>query len=174
MQVINYSRWLMLVTVLLLQACANVNSSITPTIEYDRNYDFSNVKKIAIQPIARDTIATMLITDRQISRIDTALTEALLLRGLEVVSDNAEADMFLSWRYITGENSRLSPFDPAAPEYIIGTLYVNMIDPIVLQPKWRAIFKAHMHIQPESAEGVVFREKAARAILANFPPEVAP
>ena len=81
MQVINYSRWLTLGAVLLLQACANVNSAITPTIEYDRNYDFSNVKKIAIQPIARDTIATMLITDRQISRIDTALTEALLQRG---------------------------------------------------------------------------------------------
>ncbi|MCP4211033.1 MAG: DUF4136 domain-containing protein [Halieaceae bacterium] len=171
MQVINYSRWLTLGAALLLQACANVTPAITPTIEYDRDYDFSNVKKIAIQPIARDTIATMRITDLQISRIDTALTEALLLQGLEVVSDNAEADMFLSWRYITSESSRPNPFDSSAPEYIIGTLYVNMIDPIVLQPKWRAIFRAHMHIQPESAEGVVFREKAARAILADFPPD---
>lgn len=165
------SRCLLLPLVLVLQACTNLPSDPFASVEYDHNYDFARVSKIAIQPIARDTLATMLISDQQISRINGALSGELTRRGFEVVMENADADMFLSWRFIQQDNSTLSPFDPGAAEIPQGTLHVNMIDPIVLQSKWRATFRSDLRDQPETPEAAQYRREAAKAILARFPPQ---
>ena len=160
---------------LILQACSNMPAAPSATVDYDHSYDFSHVHKIAIQPITRDTVATMLISDQQIKRINGALTAELQRRSFQVVTENADADMFLSWTYISQDSGTLSPFDPGTPELIQGTLYVNMVDPVVLQSKWRATFQAELRVQPESEEAAHFRRKAAQAILEQFPPgETAP
>ena len=161
--------------VLVLQACSNIPAAPSASVDYDHSYDFSRVHKIAIQPIARDTVATMLISDQQLKRINGALTEELQRREFQVVRENADADMFLSWSYISQDSGTLSPFDPGKPELIRGTLYVNMVDPVVLQSKWRATFQAELKAQPDSEEAAHFRRKAAQAILEQFPPgETAP
>lgn len=158
------------VVLALLQACINTPTGSGLSVDYDRDYDFGTVNSIAIQPIARDTLATMLISDQQISRINGALSEELTRRGFAVVMDNADADMFLSWRFIHENTSTLSPFDPGTPQSPQGTLYVNMIDPVVLQSKWRASFHSDLRDQPETPEAAQYRRAAAQAILAEFPP----
>ncbi|MEZ5501118.1 MAG: DUF4136 domain-containing protein [Halioglobus sp.] len=156
--------------VLLLSACAGSPTVPAATVEYDHSYNFSGVRKIAIQPIPRDTVATMMISDQQISRIDQALIGALRGRGLEVVTVNAQADMFLSWKYVPAESADVSTFDPATQKISTATLYVNMIDPLSLQSVWRATFHTDLSGQPDSAEAVQYREEAAAAILDQFPP----
>jgi hypothetical protein len=168
----SYAAFCGLCLVFILQACSNLPAAPSTTVDYDKTYDFSTVRKIAIQPIARDTLATMLISDQQISRINRALTAELQRRSFEVVRKNADADMYLSWQYISEDGGTLSPFDPGQPEVIRGTLYVNMIDPLALQSEWRATFHADLRDQPESEAAALFRQQAAQAILAEFPPTV--
>ena len=156
--------------VLVLQACSNVPAAPSATVDYDRAYDFSQAHKIAIQPIHKDTIATMLISDQLIGRINEALTAALQGRGLVVVTENADADMFLSWQFFPEESATRSTFDPATQKIVQGTLYVNMIDPVMLQSKWRATFKSDLRDQPGSEEAARYRQEAAEAIFAQFPP----
>ena len=155
---------------LLLTACAVVPTAPTATVEYDHGYDFSRVHKIAIQPIARGTLATMLISDAQITRIDQALRAELLRRGFEVVTVNADADMFLSWMFTPQESAEVSTFDPATQQISRGTLYVNMIDPLMLQSEWRATFQSDLRDQPETATAAEYRAAAAQVILEQFPP----
>jgi len=156
---------------LALLACTNVPSS-TPstTVDYDHSFDFSHVHKIAIQPIAKDTLATMLISDEQIGRINGALTAELRRRNFEVVTNNADADMYLSWRFVFTGGDTLATFDPATTNIVQGTLYVNMIDPVMLQARWRATFKTDLRDRPETPEAAAYRREAAEAILAQFPP----
>lgn len=153
-----------------LSSCSTAPASPAVTVDYDRTYNFSKVRKIAIQPIARDTVATMLISDQQIRRIDSALSEELQRRGFEVVKQNAEADMFLAWRFIYNGDATLSTYDPATSPTVQGTLYVNMVDPVMLQTKWRATFHTDLRDRPESPEAAEYRRQAAQEILAQFPP----
>jgi len=155
---------------LLLQACSNLPPASSATVEYDHTYDFSRVHKIAIQPIAKDTLANMLISDQQIHRIDSALAAELQRRGFEVVTDNASADMYMTWRFVFKGDATLSTFDPATAELVQGTLYVNMIDPVMLQARWRATFQSDLRDQPDTQEAAEYRRQAAQAILARFPP----
>jgi hypothetical protein len=157
--------------ILVLQACSNVPAAPSATVDYDRAYDFSQVHKLAIEPIHKDTIATMLISDQLIRRINEALTAALQGRGFVVVTENADADMLLSWKFVPQESATLSTFDPATQKIVQGTLYVNMIDPVMLQSEWRATFKSDLRDEPGSEEGARYREEAAEAIFAQFPPK---
>jgi hypothetical protein len=99
------------------------------------------------------------------------LSDELLRRGFEVVTDNADADIFLSWKFVPKESSTVSSFDPGNRGVSQGMLYVNMVDPIMLQSVWRATFHADLREQPGTVEAAQYRAQAARAILADFPPE---
>ena len=88
---------------LLLTACVPMASNLTATTDYDHSYDFSRIHKIAIQPVPRDTLATMLMSDDLISRINQSLHAELLRRCFQVVPTNAEADIFLSWKWVPPE-----------------------------------------------------------------------
>lgn len=155
----------------LLSACAGVSGALKATTNYDHSYNFSNIHKIAIQPIAKDTLSTMLMSDGQISRIRQALSEELRRRGFQVVTVNAEADIFLSWKFVPKESDDVSIFDPANQRITQGTLYVNLVDPVMLQSVWRATFHADLREQPSTTEAAQYRQQAARAILSDFPPE---
>jgi len=170
MQMFNYRVWPAICMALLLGACADTPAAPTATTDYDHSYDFSHVHSIAIQPIPRDTVATMMISDAQISRIDQALRDELRRRGFEVVALNSEADMYLAWKFLPRERDDVSTFDPATQHIYQGTLYVTMIDPVMLQPEWRATFKADLRNQPDTEAAAEYRQQAAQAILARFPP----
>jgi hypothetical protein len=157
--------------VALMSACTSLPLVPTATVDYDHNYDFSGVHKFSIQPIPRDTVATLMVSDEQISRINQALTTELTLRGFEVVSENADADMFLSWQFIPKESLEVATYDPAKQRITEATLYVNLIDPLLLQSKWRATFRADLSDQPETPQAARYRQDAAKAILAQFPPD---
>lgn len=160
----------MLVLLLLLGGCTAMPTAPTATTDYDHSYDFSHVHKIAIQPIPRDTVATMMISDQQIRRIDRALTAELQRRGFEVVTVNVDADMYLSWKFMPQESLEVATYDPATQPIVQGILYVNMIDPVQLQSEWRATFQSDLRDQPESETAAQYRQRAAEAILAQFPP----
>jgi hypothetical protein len=158
---------------LLLAACAGMSGNPTATMDYDHSYNFSPIHKIAIQPIAKATLSTMMMSDEQIGRINQALHAELLRRGFEVVTVNADADIFLSWKFLPPESDEVSTFDPATDKISGGTLYVSMIDPLSLQAVWRATFHSRLSAQQESAEADQYRQQAAQAILAQFPPNPA-
>lgn len=158
---------------LLLCACASMQGNPTATTDYDHSYNFSPVHKVAIQPIAKATLPTMMMTDEQISRIDQALQAELQRRGFEVVTVNADADVFLSWKFLPPESDEVSTFDPATDQISGGTLYVSMIDPLNLQAVWRATFYAKLSAPQDSAQAAQYRQQAAQAILAQFPPDPA-
>jgi hypothetical protein len=155
---------------LVLAACADIPAAPTATTDFDRSYNFSRVHKIAIQPVPKDTLATMMISDAQIVRISDALSTELRRRGFEVVPTNAQADMFLSWKLMPDESTQVATFDPATQPIVQGSLYVTMIDPLMLQSVWRASFRTDLREQPETPEAAQYRAAAAEAILAQFPP----
>jgi len=80
--------------VLVLASCASTPP--TAVMDYDRNFDFTQVRNIAIQPIDRMAASSVVISDMQVDRINQALTDELGRRGYQVVQDNAQADMLLS------------------------------------------------------------------------------
>ena len=157
----------------LLGACNNLSSTpmAAATVDYNRNYDFSHVHKIAIQPIVRDTVETMMVSDVQISSLNEALTAELEQRGFQVATGNSYADMFLAWRFVPEESATVSTFDPAAQNMTEGTINVDMIDPVILQTVWRATFRARLHGQPDSEAAAEYSRQAVAAILAEFPPD---
>lgn len=155
---------------LLLGACAGMSGNPSATMDYDHSYDFSPIHKIAIQPIAKATLSTMMMSDEQIARINQALHAELLRRGFEVVTANADADIFLSWKFLPPESDEVATFDPATDQITGGTLFVSMIDPLNLQAVWRATFYAKLYAPRDSAEAAQYRQQAAQAILAQFPP----
>lgn len=156
---------------LLLTACAGLPTDLKTTTDYNHSYDFSPIHKVAIQPIAKDTLSTMMTSDEQIHRINNALTAELQRRGFDVVADNAEADIFLSWNFLPPEKDEVATFDPATQQITGGTLTVSMIDPVNLQAVWRASIHSNMRNQPDTEEAARYREQAAQAILAQFPPD---
>ena len=155
----------------LLGACNNLPSAPAAKTDYNRNYDFGHVQKIAIQPINRDTVETMMMSDAQIVRINEALTAELRRRGFQVVTGNSYADMFLAWRFVPEESATVSTFDPATQKMTEGTINVDMIDPVILQTVWRATFRARLDGQPDSEAAAEYSQQAVAAILAEFPPD---
>jgi hypothetical protein len=160
--------------VLLLAACGGLPTAPTATTEYDHNYDFSRVHKIAIQPIPRDTLETMLISDEQISRVNQALNTELTRRGFQVVTKNVDADIFLSWRFVPAQSTSVATFDPGTQKIPGGMLYVSMIDPVMLQSVWRSSFNADFRDPLENTAAAQYRQSVAQAVLAQFPPKASP
>jgi hypothetical protein len=157
--------------VLLLAACGSTPAAPTATTDYDRNYDFSRVRKLAIQPIPRDTLETMTISDGQISRVNQALSTELTRRGFQVVTKNVDADIFLSWKFVPRESAEVATSDPGKQQIAQGMMYVTLIDPIMLQSVWRASFQSDLRDQLENAEAAQYRQSVAQAVLAQFPPD---
>ena len=54
-----YKHSVLLGLCLLLGGCGGMSVKSIATMDYDHSYDFSHVRKIAIQPISRDTLSTV-------------------------------------------------------------------------------------------------------------------
>lgn len=165
-----------------LAACS---STPTATMDYNPSFDFSGVRKIAIQPINRTVASTVIVSDMQVARINQALTDQLGRQGFQVVQDNTQADLLLAWHLVTQERTDVRTFNTSTRyncwncptssniqvrQYTQGTFIVDMIDPISLQAVWRSIFESRLRNQPDPARAEQNRREAAQAIFAQFPP----
>lgn len=163
----------------LLVACGStpVAPKTTTTITHDRQFNFSAVRKIYIEPTSRTDVATIAISDTQISRIDNALGVELQSLGFETVASSREADLFLTWYLITEElikSGNCDGCDPALAgghRYAHGTLIVNMVDPLRNQAVWRSVLKTSLTGDPGAASAEAARQQAAADIFAGFPPQ---
>ena len=178
---------LVLLGTVLITACS---STPTARMDFDPSYDFSGVRKIAIQPINRTVASTVIVSDMQISRINETLTEELGRRGFQVVQDNADADMLLAWHLVTQERTDVRSFNTSTRyncwncgsmgtnvsvrQYTQGTLIVDLIDPVRNQSVWRSIIQSRLQSEPDPAESEARRREAAQAIFAPFPPSASP
>ena len=167
----------------LLAACAA--PPIKAVSDFDDQFDFSKVHKIAIQPVDRASLNTIRVSDMQIERVNRALTEELQRKGFEVVADNTQADMFLVWHLVTQEKTDVRSYNSASyynccscgsssnisvRQYTEGTFIVDMVDPLRNQSVWRSTIQSRLKSQPDPQESEARRLEAAKAAFANFPP----
>jgi hypothetical protein len=186
MSINNYRALAGLFLILLVGACTT--TPLTATSDFDTSYDFSGVRKIAIQPINRTPASVAILSDMEITRIHEALHYELERRGFEVVQDYTRADMLLVWHLVTEERTDVRSFNTSAnyncwscgsmggtdirvQQYTHGTFIIDMIDPARLQSVWRSIFESRMHSESDPASEAEFRRAAAVAVLENFPPK---
>jgi uncharacterized protein DUF4136 len=167
----------------LVSACS---TPLEATMDFDHQFDFSKVQKIAIQPVDRTNLSMIRISDMQVERIDQALGAELESRGYQIVADNAQADMFLTWHLVTEERTDVRTYNSASyyncwrcgpnvsdvsvRQYTQGTFIVDMIDPMRNQSVWRSIIESRLQSNPDPEEAPARRQEAASAIFAQFPP----
>ena len=150
-----------LFVMVLVAACATT-STPTATMDFDPSFDFSGVRKIAIQPIDRTVVSTVTVSDMQINRINEAITRELNNRGYQVVTDNTAADMLLNWHLVTQERTDVRSYNTSSryncwncgsnirvSQFTQGTFIVDMVDPVRLQSVWRSVFESRMRSQPD-------------------------
>ena len=128
---------------------------------------------------------SVVISDMQVDRINQALTDELGRRGYQVVPDNAQADMLLTWHLITQERMDVRSYNTSiryncwgcsggsnlrVTQHTQGTFIVDLIDPERLQSVWRSTFESRLRDQPDPARAEENRRAAAEAIFAQFPP----
>jgi hypothetical protein len=178
-----------LALILVALAVTACSTPLTATVDHDPNFDFNKVRKIAIQPIDRTVVSTVVISDMQVARINEAFTDELSRRGFEVVQNNADADVFMSWHLVTQERMDVRTYNTTAArytscwhcgpssgtdvsvrQYTQGTLIVDMIDPTRLQSVWRSIIQSRLRDTSDPEAAAERRREAAAAIFEGFPP----
>lgn len=164
----------------LLAACGSVATEPGRVeTNYDKSFDFSEVKSIYIQPFNRTDAATITVSDGQIRRINAAITNELEGKGFSIVPASGSADLLLSWYLVTEDRVRAAPgscpgcdrpADSDSQRYAKGTLSVDLYDPIRGLPVWRSTLRTQLTAEPGSERAERARREAAAAMFANFPP----
>jgi hypothetical protein len=171
---------------LLVSACS---STPTATMDFDPDFDFSGVRKIAIQPLDRAVSSTEDVSDIQAGRLNQSLTDELSRRGYEVVTDNADADMLLTWHLVTQERTQVRTYNAMSArynpcwhcgptsndsvrvtQYTRGTLIVDLLDPVRMQSVWRSVLESRMREQRDLEQAAETRRTVVEAIFVEFPP----
>lgn len=172
-------RLLALLLLPLVAACSSAPAAPTTTMTYDRQFNFAGVHKIFIQPTSRTNAATIMVSDAQIRRIDSALGDELQRKGFEMVPSSRQADLFLSWYLVTEDPVKAEAADcdgcdmavDGGYRYAKGTLIVDMVDPIRNQAVWRSVLKTGLTGDPDTARAEQDRQDAAAVVFARFPPQ---
>ena len=171
---------------LVLAGCAG--SPLKAVSDYDQNFDFSTVRSITILPIDRSSATDVLISDLQVDRINAALAAELQNRGYTVVETRDAADAYLSWHLVTRERTDIRSYnmtsayncwrcgppvaDVSVQQYTEGTFIADLIDPGRNRSVWRSTIQSRLKAQPDPEEARDNREKAARAVFSQLPPQV--
>lgn len=92
---------LLLLPAALLVACTS--SPPKPNVDYKQDYNFMQVKKIAMYKTSGQVSGDnpLQLSDIQRDRIDSALSYALGNKGFQMVDDASQADLLLSWHLVT-------------------------------------------------------------------------
>jgi hypothetical protein len=167
----------------LVTACATPLEAVT---DHDSQYDFSGVKTVAIQPFQRTDPGSVRVSDMQVARINEAISDELRRKGLQVVEDNSQADIYLTWHLVTQEKTDVRSYNSASyyscwrcgpavsdvsvRQYTEGTMIVDMVDPRRNQSVWRSTIQSRLKSQPDPEQAEARRREAAKAIFADFPP----
>jgi hypothetical protein len=184
MRVFSVLATLAAVLVVVLVGCAS--PPIEAVSDFDRQFDFSGLKKIAIQPIDRTQINTVRVSDMQVDRINAAIVDELQRKGYQLVDSNIEADLLLTWHLVTDERVDVRSYnnmsyyncwmcgpavsDVSVHQYTQGTFIVDLIDPTRNQSVWRSTIESRLESNPGPEASAARRLEAAKAIFANFPP----
>jgi hypothetical protein len=155
-------------------------------MDYDQQFDFGPVRKVAIQPVDRAELSNIRVSDMQAQRIDDALAAELRRKGFELVGDGGTADLLLTWHLVTEERTDVRTYnsmsyyncwrcgpsvsDVSVRRYTEGTFIVDMIDPVRNQSVWRSIIQSRLKPAPDPETSEERRREAAAAIFAEFPP----
>ncbi len=99
---------------LLLAACAS--GPPTPTVDYKPDYDFMDVKKIAMYRDSGQVVGDnpLQLSDIQRGRVDDALAYALGNKGFVMVDDPKQADLLLSWHLVTQNKTDVRTYETPA------------------------------------------------------------
>ncbi len=176
---------IVLLTVL-ISACS---STPRATMDFNPDFDFSNVRSIAILPMNRTVLSTIEVSDMQVDRFNQTLRDELSRRGYDVVENSAEADMLLTWHLITQERTQIRSYNAmsarysacwhCAPhssdsiritQYTRGTLIVDLLDPEGARSVWRSILESRMRDMSDPVRAEEIRRTAAEALFIEFPP----
>lgn len=186
----------LLLPALLMAACAS--GPPKPTVDHKQDYNFTQVKKIALYRTSNRVVGDnpLQLSDIQKSRIDTALAYALDNKGYQMVDDADQADLLLSWHLVTqhktdvrtyqtptagvgyGRYNRYSAYNcwscaPTRTEvsvrnYTQGTFIVDLIDPDMRKSVWRGVTQSRLKGNASEDQGSY--NAAATAMFASFPP----
>jgi hypothetical protein len=168
----------------LLSACGS--TPLESVSDFNRDFNFSEVKNIAFQPINRADLNTIRISDMQVSRINEALADDLRRKGYTIVEDNKQADLLLVWHLVTQEKTDVRSYNSASyyncwrcgpsvsdisvRQYTEGTFIVDMIDPMRGQSVWRSTIQSKLSSKPDPEAASERRREAVMAIFSHFPP----
>mgnify|MGYP001821154058 CR=1 FL=1 len=99
---------------LLLVACSS--GPPKPNVDYKSDYNFSDVKTIAMYRDSGQVVGDnpLQLSDIQRERIDEALAYALRNKGFEISNDPANADMLLSWHLVTQNKTDVRTWETPA------------------------------------------------------------
>ncbi len=169
----------------LLSACTST-IQLEAVTDFDAEFDFSQVRKIAIQPVNRMNAAAIQVSDMDVNRLNRVFGDELTARGYQMVSDNATADMYLVWHLVTQDKTDVRSYnsmsyyncwrcgpavsDISVRQYTEGTLIVDMIDPARGQSVWRSTVQSKLQSKPDAEHSAELRLEAGRALFAKFPP----
>jgi len=172
----------MLVVVLALAACGS--QSLVPRTDFNAEYDFSQLGRLALQPPSA-TRASGLAPER-VEAITRALAAAVVEKGITVVENPDNADALLSWHLAIGDPQANSAYNqvtlyscwrcgpaasaPGMPAWQEGTLVVDVVDKGAGRSLWRAELETRLAVNAWEQLSDEERREAARVILASFPP----
>ena len=174
-----------LAVAVLLSLIAACTTPIEAVTDFNDQFDFSKVRKVAVQQVDRANVNAIRVSDMQVERVNRALSDELVRRGFEVLeADSPAADLLMTWHLVTEERTDVRTYnsmsyyncwrcgptvsDVTVRQYTQGTFIVDMIDPATRRSVWRSIIQSRLEAQPAPTEER--RREAAAAIFADFPP----
>lgn len=106
---------------LLLVACTS--GPPKPNVDYKQDYNFMQVKKIALYKNSGQVSGDnpLQLSDIQRDRIDSALSYALGNKSFQMVEDASQADLLLSWHLVTQHKTDVRTYQ--TPTYGAGMGY---------------------------------------------------
>ena len=178
---------LIVASVLTLLSACKISPPIT--VDYDINYDYSNLRSYAWAIPKDASKVTTLDNRRQIIAIETNLNR----KGFNKIEDSSQADFLLRTHTITDKKTNIDSFysiwgyhpysyhhfygwphhaTTVIREYEVGTLVLDIVDPIKKEVIWRGSVSRKLGIYQnrthEERESIALTN--ATFLLESFPP----
>ncbi|TXS89270.1 DUF4136 domain-containing protein [Parahaliea maris] len=176
--------WRAAVTVAVLAVAACATQSFVPRTDFNGDYDFSQLGRLALRAPAEAHAAGL--APERVEAITLALAAAVVEKGITVVEDFDNADAVLSWHLASSDPQANAAYNqvalyscwrcgpatrsPGMPAWQAGTLVVDVLDRGDGRSLWRAELETRLTLSPGDQLSDEERRDAARSILASFPP----